>query len=86
MVLAPSLVVVVGVFAALLMAALGTRELRLQSDQAAALRQVARMLQTAIRIAARGFIIVHGELVFEGRTVAELEQNDLVKNYYLGAA
>jgi hypothetical protein len=29
---------------------------------------------------------VHGEIVFEGRTVAELEQNPLVKNYYLGSA
>jgi branched-chain amino acid transport system ATP-binding protein len=38
----------------------------------------------AIRIADCGYIIVHGEIVFEGRTVAELEQNDLVKNYYLG--
>ena len=38
----------------------------------------------AIRIADRGYIIVHGEIVFEGRTVAELETNDLVKNYYLG--
>jgi branched-chain amino acid transport system ATP-binding protein len=37
----------------------------------------------AIRIADRGYIIVHGEIVFEGR-VAELEQNELVKNYYLG--
>ena len=40
----------------------------------------------AIRIADRGYIIVHGEIVFEGRTVAELENNDLVKNYYLGTA
>ena len=40
----------------------------------------------AIRIADRGYIIVHGEIVFEGKTVAELEQNDLVKNYYLGTA
>src|SRR5688500_4371502 len=38
----------------------------------------------AIRIADRGYIIVHGEIVFEGRTVAELESNPLVKNYYLG--
>ncbi|MGH8642369.1 MAG: ATP-binding cassette domain-containing protein, partial [Burkholderiales bacterium] len=38
----------------------------------------------AIRIADRGYIIVHGEIVFEGKTVAELEQNELVKNYYLG--
>ena len=38
----------------------------------------------AIRIADRGYIIVHGEIVFEGG-VGALEQNDLVKNYYLGA-
>ena len=40
----------------------------------------------AIRIANRGYIIVHGEIVFEGKTVAELEQNELVKNYYLGSS
>jgi len=38
----------------------------------------------AIRIADRGYIIVHGEIVFEGRSVAELERNELVRNYYLG--
>jgi branched-chain amino acid transport system ATP-binding protein len=38
----------------------------------------------AIRIADSGYIIVHGEIVFEGKTVAELEQNALVKSYYLG--
>ena len=38
----------------------------------------------AIRIADRGYIIVHGEIVFDGRSVAELEGNDLVKRYYLG--
>jgi branched-chain amino acid transport system ATP-binding protein len=39
----------------------------------------------AIRIADRGYIIVHGEIVFEGG-VRALENNELVKNYYLGAA
>jgi branched-chain amino acid transport system ATP-binding protein len=39
----------------------------------------------AIRIADRGYIIVHGEIVFEGGVNA-LEQNELVKNYYLGAS
>ena len=37
----------------------------------------------AIRIADRGYIIVHGEIVFEGGVQA-LEQNELVKSYYLG--
>jgi len=38
----------------------------------------------AVRIADRGYIIVHGEIVFDGRSVAALEQNELVKSYYLG--
>jgi branched-chain amino acid transport system ATP-binding protein len=38
----------------------------------------------AIRIADRGYIIVHGEIVFDGRSVADLEGNDLVKRYDLG--
>ncbi len=46
LVLAPSLVVVVGALAALLMAVLGTRELGRQSDEAAALR--ARLLATTM--------------------------------------
>jgi branched-chain amino acid transport system ATP-binding protein len=37
----------------------------------------------AIRIADRGYIIVHGEIVFEG-DVRALEQNELVHSYYLG--
>jgi branched-chain amino acid transport system ATP-binding protein len=40
----------------------------------------------AIRIADRGYIIVHGEIVFEGKSVNELESNPLVKNYYLGTS
>ena len=40
----------------------------------------------AIRIADRGYLIVHGEIVFQGDSVAELEANDMVKNYYLGSA
>jgi len=39
----------------------------------------------AIRIADRGYLIVHGEIVFGGG-VGELERNPLVKNYYLGSA
>ena len=37
----------------------------------------------AIRIADRGYIIVHGEIVFTG-DVAQLEKNELVRSYYLG--
>ena len=37
----------------------------------------------AIRIADRGYLVVHGEIVFSG-SVAELQGNDQVRNYYLG--
>ncbi len=39
----------------------------------------------AIKIADRGYIIVHGRIEFEGRNADELKENELVKRYYLGA-
>ena len=39
----------------------------------------------AIKIADRGYIIVHGEIAFAGETADDLKNNDLVKRYYLGA-
>jgi branched-chain amino acid transport system ATP-binding protein len=39
----------------------------------------------AIRIADRGYLVVHGEIVFSG-SVAELQGNDQVRNYYLGSS
>jgi branched-chain amino acid transport system ATP-binding protein len=38
----------------------------------------------ATRIADRGYIIVHGQIAYAGRT-AELREHELVKKYYLGA-
>ena len=38
----------------------------------------------ATRIADRGYIIVHGEIVFEGKDVDALKNNDMVKSLYLG--
>jgi branched-chain amino acid transport system ATP-binding protein len=38
----------------------------------------------AIRIADRGYIIVHGEIAVAARSVDELKANDLVKRLYLG--
>ncbi|MEE9273692.1 MAG: ATP-binding cassette domain-containing protein, partial [bacterium] len=38
----------------------------------------------AVKIADRGYIIVHGEIVFEGKSARELAENELVKTYYLG--
>ena len=39
----------------------------------------------AIKIADRGYIIVRGQIEFEGNSTAELENNDMIKQYYLGA-
>ena len=39
----------------------------------------------AIKIADRGYIIVHGQIEFEGKSTYELENNKMIKQYYLGA-
>ena len=38
----------------------------------------------AIRIANRGYVIVHGKIAFEGASTDELNNNDLIKKFYLG--
>ena len=38
----------------------------------------------AIRIADRGYVIVHGKIAFEGGTADELNNNDLVRKLYMG--
>jgi len=38
----------------------------------------------AIRIADRGYVIVHGKIAFEGKSAAELNNNDLIREFYLG--
>jgi len=38
----------------------------------------------AIRIADRGYVIVHGKIAFEGKSAAEMNDNDLIRRFYLG--
>jgi branched-chain amino acid transport system ATP-binding protein len=38
----------------------------------------------ALRIADRGYVIVHGQIAFEGRSAEELNNNELIKKFYLG--
>jgi branched-chain amino acid transport system ATP-binding protein len=38
----------------------------------------------AIRIANRGYVIVHGKIAFQGGSTDELNNNDLIKKFYLG--
>lgn len=39
----------------------------------------------AIRIADRGYVIVHGRIEFEGGSAGELNNNELIRQFYLGA-
>jgi len=38
----------------------------------------------ALRIADRGYVIVHGQIAFEGRSAEELNNNELIRKFYLG--
>jgi branched-chain amino acid transport system ATP-binding protein len=38
----------------------------------------------ALKIADRGYIIVHGKIAFEGRSMDELNNNELIRKFYLG--
>jgi branched-chain amino acid transport system ATP-binding protein len=38
----------------------------------------------AIKIADKGYIIVHGEIAFASKDATDLRENDMVKTYYLG--
>ena len=39
----------------------------------------------AIRIADRGYVIVHGRIEFEGASAEDLNNNDIIRELYLGA-
>ena len=38
----------------------------------------------AIKVADRAYVMVHGRIEFEGKTAAELQDNPMIKRYYLG--
>ena len=42
-------------------------------------------LHQAIKIADRGYIIVGGQIAFEGADTRALNENEMVKRYYLSA-
>ena len=39
----------------------------------------------AIRIADRGYVIVHGRIEFEGGSADEINNNELIRQLYMGA-
>ena len=38
----------------------------------------------ALTIADRGYVIVHGHIAFAGNSAAELNDNELIKKFYMG--
>jgi branched-chain amino acid transport system ATP-binding protein len=38
----------------------------------------------AMRIADKGYVIVHGEIAFRGESPEEMQQSDLIRQHYLG--
>ena len=38
----------------------------------------------ALSIADRGYVIVHGQIAFEGKSAAELNDNALIRKFYMG--
>jgi branched-chain amino acid transport system ATP-binding protein len=42
--------------------------------------------QQAIRIADRGYVLVHGEIALSANSPEELQQSDVVRRLYLGVA
>jgi len=57
---------------------------RLKSQRKLTILLTEQNFTQAIKIADRGYIIVHGSIVSEGRTREELMKNDLVKKIFLG--
>jgi branched-chain amino acid transport system ATP-binding protein len=41
-------------------------------------------LAQAIRVVDRGYVLAHGRVAFEGRSAAELAENPVVRDIYLG--
>ena len=39
----------------------------------------------AVRIADRGYVIVHGKIAFQGDSAEALHNNELIREFYLGA-
>jgi branched-chain amino acid transport system ATP-binding protein len=38
----------------------------------------------ALTIADRGYVIVHGRIVFAGNSAGELNDNELIRKFYMG--
>ena len=58
---------------------------KLKDQRAMTILMAEQNFNQAISIADRGYVIVHGEFAFEGATAEELSNDEMIKEYYLGA-
>jgi branched-chain amino acid transport system ATP-binding protein len=56
----------------------------LQRDYQLTVLMAEQNFAQAIRIADRGYVIVHGKIAFAGKSAEELNNNDLIRKFYLG--
>jgi branched-chain amino acid transport system ATP-binding protein len=56
----------------------------LKDDRNLTILMAEQNFNQAIKIADRGYIIVHGQIKFEGKSAADLQNNEMIKKYYLG--
>ena len=56
----------------------------LQRDYHVTVLMAEQNFAQAIRIADRGYVIVHGKIAFAGKSAAELDNNELIRKFYLG--
>jgi len=57
---------------------------QLQDECQLAVLMAEQNFTQAIRIADRGYVIVHGQIAFSGASAAELNNNELIRQLYLG--
>jgi len=56
----------------------------LQRDYQLTVLMAEQNFAQAIRIADRGYVIVHGKIAFAGTSAEELNNNELIRKFYLG--
>src|SRR6201996_268659 len=56
----------------------------LQRDYQLTVLMAEQNFAQAIRIADRGYVIVHGKIAFAGKSPEELNNNELIRKFYLG--
>ena len=56
----------------------------LQRDYHVTVLMAEQNFAQAIRIADRGYVIVHGKIAFAGKSAADLDNNELIRKFYLG--